>query len=74
MSERGDWADLRERRMAEPGARDGYEAERRAYQLGQAVKTRRRQPHSEWQAGALLGVARGCAALWVRLSRCRPGR
>lgn len=41
MSERGEWGDLRERRMAEPGAREGYEAERRAYELGQAVKNRR---------------------------------
>ena len=38
---RPEWGDLRERRMAEPGAREGYEAERRAYELGQAVKTRR---------------------------------
>jgi len=41
MSERSEWGDLRERRMAEPGAREGYEAEQRAYELGQAVKARR---------------------------------
>jgi ribosome-binding protein aMBF1 (putative translation factor) len=41
MSERSEWGDLRERRMAEPGAREGYAAEKRAYELGQAVKARR---------------------------------
>jgi ribosome-binding protein aMBF1 (putative translation factor) len=41
MTERSEWRDLRDRRMAEPGARDGYEAEKRAYELGQAVKARR---------------------------------
>jgi hypothetical protein len=41
MSERSDWGDLRERRMAESGAREGYAAEKRAYELGQAVKARR---------------------------------
>lgn len=41
MSERSEWDDLRDRRMVEPGAREGYEAERRAYELGQAVKQRR---------------------------------
>jgi transcriptional regulator with XRE-family HTH domain len=38
MTERSSWSDLRERRMAEPGAREGYEAEKRAYELGEAVR------------------------------------
>ena len=41
MNERSEWGDLRDRRMAEPGAREGYEAEKRAYELGQAVRARR---------------------------------
>ena len=32
--ERSDWGDLRERRMAEPGAAEAYEAARMAYELG----------------------------------------
>jgi predicted transcriptional regulator len=38
MTERDSWNDLRERRMAEPGAREGYEAEKRAFELGEAVR------------------------------------
>lgn len=38
MSERSDWASVRDRRMAEPGAQDAYQATRLAYQLGRAVR------------------------------------
>ena len=41
MSERSDWGDLRGRRMTESGAGEGYVAERRVYELDQAVRTRR---------------------------------
>jgi ribosome-binding protein aMBF1 (putative translation factor) len=41
VSEREDWADLRERRLSEPGAADAYQAARRAYELGRAVRTLR---------------------------------
>ena len=41
MSEREDWADLRERRLSEPGAAEAYQAARRAYELGRAVRTLR---------------------------------
>ena len=33
MSERSDWQDLRDRRMAEPGAAEAYEHARLAYEL-----------------------------------------
>jgi ribosome-binding protein aMBF1 (putative translation factor) len=36
-----DWAAIRDRRMAEPGARDAYEAARLAFELGAAVRERR---------------------------------
>jgi hypothetical protein len=36
LSKRSGWADLRGRRMTEPAAREGYEAEKRAYELGEA--------------------------------------
>lgn len=36
--ERSDWAELRDRRLAEPGAADEYEAARLAFQLGAVVR------------------------------------
>ncbi|GAB4105896.1 hypothetical protein GCM10028790_49150 [Micromonospora taraxaci] len=38
MSDRLDWNALRERRMAEPGAAETYEATRIAFELGQEVR------------------------------------
>lgn len=38
MSDRSSWADVRERRMAEPGARQAYDAARLAYELGRTVR------------------------------------
>ena len=38
MSDRVDWNDLRDRRLAEPGAAEAYEATRIAFELGQAVR------------------------------------
>jgi len=38
MSDRSDWIELRERRMAEPGAAEEYEATWLAYELGRAVR------------------------------------
>ena len=43
MTERTDWALLRERRMAEPGAAKAYEAARLAFELGWAVRELREQ-------------------------------
>ncbi|WP_019632374.1 helix-turn-helix domain-containing protein [Actinomadura atramentaria] len=41
MGERSDWSALRERRMAEPGAAEAYDAARLAYELGRAVRALR---------------------------------
>ena len=41
MTERTDWRDLRERRMAEPGAEEAYEAVRLAFELGAKVRVLR---------------------------------
>jgi transcriptional regulator with XRE-family HTH domain len=38
-----DWAELRDRRLAEPGAAEAYEAARLAYELGRAVRELREQ-------------------------------
>jgi len=43
MNERSNWDGLRERRMAEPGAADEYEATKLAFELGKAVRERREQ-------------------------------
>ncbi len=41
MGERADWEGLRERRMAEPGAAEAYEAARLAFELGRSVRSLR---------------------------------
>ena len=41
MNERTDWTELRDRRLAEPGAAQAYEATRLAYELGRAVREMR---------------------------------
>lgn len=41
MSEQETWRELRDRRMAEPGAAEAYKAARLAYELGRAVRVMR---------------------------------
>ena len=43
MTDRTDWTGLRDRRMAEPGAADAYDAARLAFELGRAVRELREQ-------------------------------
>ncbi len=43
MSERTSWEDLRDQRMAEPGAAAAYEAARLAYELGRTARAMREQ-------------------------------
>ena len=43
MAERSGWRQLRDRRMAEPGAVEAYAAARLAFELGQAVREMREQ-------------------------------
>lgn len=38
MTERESWSALRDRRMAEPGAEEAYDAARLAFELGAAVR------------------------------------
>ncbi|WP_306214568.1 helix-turn-helix domain-containing protein [Actinoplanes sp. RD1] len=56
MSERGDWAAMRERRMAEPGAAEAYEAARLAFELGAAVRELRES--KGWSQTQLAKAAR----------------
>ncbi|MEV0626479.1 helix-turn-helix domain-containing protein [Nonomuraea wenchangensis] len=41
MTERTDWADLRDRRLSEPGAAEAYDTARLAFELGRAVRQMR---------------------------------
>jgi hypothetical protein len=43
MSERSGWHDLRDRRMAEPGATEAYERAHLAHELGHAVRVLREE-------------------------------
>ncbi|MEU4676288.1 helix-turn-helix transcriptional regulator [Micromonospora sp. NPDC023737] len=55
MSDRVDWNDLRERRMAEPGVAEAYEATRIAFELGQEVRHLRE--HNRWSQSQLARAA-----------------
>ena len=41
MNERSSWTEIRDRRLAEPGAEQAYEAARLAYELGRSVREMR---------------------------------
>src|SRR3954464_14159096 len=55
MSGRGDWGELRGRRMAEPGAAEAYESTRLAFELGRAVRELR--DRRGWSQTELAGAA-----------------
>jgi ribosome-binding protein aMBF1 (putative translation factor) len=43
MTDRSDWAEIKDRRMGEPGAQEAYQAARLAYELGRTVRQLREQ-------------------------------
>ena len=43
MAERTGWREVRDRRMAEPGAAEAYQAARLAYELGCSIRALREQ-------------------------------
>ena len=55
MAEREAWAELRDRRMGEPGAEEAYEAARLAFELGAAVRDLRTA--REWSQTDLASAA-----------------
>ncbi|MGW0248245.1 helix-turn-helix domain-containing protein [Nocardia goodfellowii] len=55
MSERSDWAEIRDRRMGEPGAEEAYEAARLAYELGRTIRQMREQ--RGWSQSGLAAAA-----------------
>lgn len=63
MSGRSDWNELRDRRMAEPGAADAYDATRLAFELGRAVRElRERQGRSQSELAEAASMTQSAVA------------
>lgn len=61
--ERTDWAQLRQRRMAEPGATEAYDAARLAFELGAAVRgLREEHGWSQTQLAQAAGMTQSAVA------------
>lgn len=63
MAERASWAEIRDRRMAEPGADAAYHAAKLAYELGRTVRGLREQRGwSQAQLAAAAGMTQSAVA------------
>ncbi|MFC9969009.1 MULTISPECIES: helix-turn-helix domain-containing protein [Nocardia] len=55
MTERADWAEMRDRRLREPGAAEAYAAAKLAYELGRDI--RRMREDRGWTQSVLADAA-----------------
>lgn len=69
MSDRSSWADVRDRRMAEPGAKQAYDAARLAYELGRTVRQLR-----EARGCSQTELAKAAAMTQSAVARFEAGR